>query len=510
MRRLFPLLLVAGFAAGDHLDEVSQTRYVGVPVAITAMAAGDAYIPAVLTQRSDPRGFWRSVLLDFNTKDQAKLKGDAVAQARLGGGVVIATRRSDELDLFELRYEGRRTRNIDHGSIPLKDLGSPTVLSMGSAGDVPVVVVAHVGGLYVASSRPRGRGHADLIARPGRSFTAATAPFQADRDSPVEIFAAGPDGLLQELQQEGAGFRALDEERWDAQGFVPRAMDGDGRQLLLAGQRGDRAVLVGFAEDRRVRFGRVRVRVPRTPSQIDLGKGSIDHVRILEGSLVAVAGAIDGRSWVGVVDCGPRPRVVHEAHLPGTGVLALGTNPARFGWSLAAGTRENSYHLLRLPGDKAAPRDWDPFPSDDPRPPVDRDPEPPVERVPDRPVPVEDDLPPPGGPEFDASLAVLPRVGVDARRGLDTEVVLVYLGLRPAEVTVRLVADNGQTVHFTRIALRRGQRVRFAVAEELRRRRMLDFDGYARIEGVPQRDLVVEALLLRSGERPEVVLPHWR
>jgi len=177
-------------------------------------------------------------------------------------------------------------------------------------------------------------------------------------------------------------------------------------------------------------------------------------------------------------------------------------NPARKGWSIAATEPEGSFHLLRVPGDPVLPRGWDPFAL--PVPP----PEPPA---PEPPAPEDEPLPPiEVGHEHDATFAILPRVEVDQRQAVDTEIVLIHLGKAPARIAVRLLADDGQLVSWIRVALEPGQRRKLSILDLLGRRRILNFDGYARVDGAAEADLIVDAVIRREGEAAEEIRPRWR
>jgi hypothetical protein len=449
--------------------------------------------------------------------DQGKLDGPALGMERYGGGIVYVWQQSGEMRALELRYESSgRTRPVDHGGFALGDLAHPRLLRIGSLRDGPLLVVAHDRGLALAAVEPRGRGRVDRIETVG--YVAATEPFPTGRDGRLALFAAAP-GRLAHIAQAGGGFALVAEHPIAAEkvaylhAFAPQAIAGDGTALWVGGAAADRALLLRF--DARELAARTAAAPVEPTAVLDLGRGTIDHVRLFErghqGSAdVAVAGTKDGRAWVGICEThGRAPTLAHDRFLSGTAVDALGVNPGRAGWSLAAATADGTVHLLRLPGDPALPRDWDPFaPAPVPAPVP-----PPVEETPAAEDPLEA-LPPAEAGGHAVPYAVLPRA--EATRGgeVDTEIVLVNLAREPAQVVLRFVDDDGRG-GFARVTVEAGKRRKVSVAEALFRRRfgrrvMEDFDGYVRVDGAPKDTLVVDALIRRAGQPPEEVRPHWR
>lgn len=490
MRRLGLLCLFASASLSDHLVEVASTQFVGSQVDIAAIAVGDGYIPSIISQREPGRGHWRSVTLGLASADQTKFDGVADGMDRHGGGVVLAIRQADEIKAIEFRYEGRSTRSIDQGTLALGGLANPRLLRIASLRDGPLLVVAHDGGLTLAAVKPRGRGRADLIPGPSDAV-AATSPFVAGRDGRLSIFVVGP-GRIVQLTQAGDAFAFATQQAFAADGLVPRAIAGEGKELWVAGEKAGRAMLLRFD-----------ARAPATPPvALDLGAGAVDQLLFLGPNELAVAGSKDGRAWVGVLAIGARPAVAHETHLKGVGVTALGGNPARKGWSLAAATPDGSVHLLRLPGDLALPRDWDPFAPPPPAP---------------VPVPVPEAEPPEAMPPVEVGgaghpCAVLPRAEAVRGGAVDTEIVLVNLGNARAQLVLRFIADEGRG-GFARVTVEPGKRAKVSLAETLFRRRMAGdsaFDGYVRIDGGDRDTLVVDAVIRREGAPSEEVRPHWR
>ena len=491
MRRLGLLCLFASATLADRVVEVAATQFVGSQVDIAAIAVADGYLPSILAQREQGNGHWRSVTLGLASPDQSKLRGAAAGMARHGGGVVVVTRDGAEMRALELRYEGRGTTSIDHGSFALGDLANPRLLRVASLRTGPLLVVAHDGGMSLAAVKPRGRGRVDLIPGPG-DVVAATHPFVAGRDGRLSIFAVGPGRILQ-LTQTGDAFAFATQQALAADGFVPRAIAGEGKELFVAGEKGGRATLLRFD-----------ARAPATPPvALDLGAGAAERLLFLGPSELAVAGVKDGRAWVGVLGIGPRPAIVHEAYLKGAGVSALGSNPARKGWSLCAATTDGTVYLLRLAGDPALPRDWDPFAA----PPVEAPPVPLPEPEPEFPP---EAMPPVEAGKAPPAVAILPRA--EAARGgvVDTEIVLINLGQHPAQIFLRFVADEGRG-GFTRVTVEPGKRMKVSLADALFRRRWTsDFNGYIRVDGGDREMLVVDAVIRRQGQPPEEVRPHWR
>ncbi len=495
MRRLGLLCLFASVTLADHMVEVASTQFVGSQIDIAAIAVGDGYLPSIISQREPGRGHWRSVTLGLASADQTKFDGVADGMDRHGGGVVLAIRQAAEIKAIEFRYEGRATRSIDQGSLPLGGLSNPRLLRVASLREGPLLVVAHDGGLTLGAVKPRGRGRTDVVPGPGDAV-AATHPFVAGRDGRLSIFVVGP-GRIVQLTQTGDAFAFATQQAFAVDGFVPRAIAGEGRELWVAGEKGGRAMLLRFD-----------ARAPATPPvALDLGAGAAEQLLFLGPSELAVAGSKDGRAWVGVLAIGPRPAVVHEAFLKGASVSALGGNPARKGWTLAAATPDGTVTLLRLPGDPGLPRDWDPFATPVPEPtPV---PVPVPEPVPE---PPPEAMPPVGAGGAPQACAVLPRAEAVRGGAVDTEIVLINLGNASAQLFLRFIADEGRG-GFARVTVEPGKRTKVSLAETLFRRRMATdtgFDGYVRIDGGDRDTLVVDAVIRRQGEPSEEVRPHWR
>jgi len=494
MRKLGLLCLFASASLADRLVEVSSTQFVGSQVDLAAIAVGnDGYLPSILSQRVQGTGHWRSVSLGLANVDQGKLDGPAVAMDRHGGGIVYVWLEGGAFRALGLVYEGRRTRSTDFGSVAVGGMVNPRVLAIASLRDGPLLVIAHDEGLTLVAMEPHGRGHADLIPTRGDAV-AATEPFVAGRDGRTSIIVVAPGRLLQ-LVQAGITFSLGAETALGPDGFIPHAVAAEGRELWVGGERGGHAMLL-----------HLEIGNPGAPGvPLDLGTGVVDHLRFLGPRELAAAGTKDGRAWVGVVTFGPRPGLAHEAYLKGTGVTALGTNPARKGWSLGVATPDGTVALLRVPGDPELPRDWDPFSVAPP-------PEPPPVPVP-VPGPAAqpaEELPPveaAGGRH--RSLAVLPRAQAARGGTVDTEILLVNLGEQRAEVFLRFIPDGGRA-SFTRVTIEPGQRTKVSLAKSLFRRLVGDFDGYVRIDGGDRDTLVVDAVIRRQGEPPEEVSPHWR
>jgi hypothetical protein len=498
MRRLGFLCLFASASLSDPLVEVASTQFVGSQVDLAAIAVGDGYIPSVISQREPGRGHWRSMTLGLASADQTKFDGVASGMDRHGGGVLLAIRQGDELKAIEFRYEGRETRSIDQGTLPLGGLANARLLRVASLRDGPLLVVAHDGGLTLGAVKPRGRGRTDVIPGPFDAV-AASEPFALGRDGRLSIFVVAPGRIIQ-LTQAADAFAFAAQQAFVADGFVPRAIAGEGMELWVAGEKAGRATLLRFD--------------PRSlvtpPVALDLGAGVAEKLRFLGPNELAVAGSKDGRAWVGVLALGRRPAVVHEAYLKGALVTALATNPARKGWTLAAATPDSSVHLLRLRADAALPRDWDPF-APPPAPQAPQvpipEPEPPPEAMP----PVEVKGGGGGGGGHQPASAVLPRAEAVRGGAADTEIILINLGGARMQLHLRFVADEGRG-GFARVTVEPGKRTKVSIAQTLFQHRWAggDFDGYVRIEGGDRDCLVVDAVIRRQGQPPEEVRPHWR
>ncbi len=496
MRRLGLLCLLASASPGDQLVELASTQFVGSQEDIAAIAVTNGYLPSIISQREVNRGHWRSVSLGLATVDQTKFDGVAEGMDRHGGMAVLVIRQGEEVKVIEFHYDGRTTHSTELGTLSVGGLFHARLLRVASLRDGVSLVLAHDGGITVAAARPRGRGRADLIAVPGDAI-AATYPFVAGRDGRLSIFAVAP-GRLVQIQQTGDAFALAAQHAFAVDGFVPKAIAAEGKELWVAGERAGRATLL-----------RLDARSPAAPPvAMDLGAGAAERLLFVGPSELAVAGTKEGRAYVGVVAIGARPAIVHEAYLKGVGVAALGGNPARKGWTLAAATPDGSVHVLRLPGDPGLPRDWDPFaPPPEPAPvplpaPL---PEPAPEAPPEALPPLE------AGPGGAAGCAILPRAEAVRGGAVDTEIVLVNLGQRPQQLFLRFVADEGRG-GFARVTVEPGKRRKVSVGQTLFQRRWAggDFDGYVRVDGGDRDALVVDAVIRRQGEPPEDVRPHWR
>jgi hypothetical protein len=516
MRQFLLLPLLAGLCwAGPPLQEISATRYVGVSRGIEPIAVGEDFLPALLSQRADPRGHFRIPDLGLGTIDEARLRGDAAAIGRYGGGVVLATSHGGKLGFSELRYEGPRIRNVDHGDFSVADLRDWRVLHLGEGDGAPLAVISHKTGLLIVSVRRNGHRTA-LLARPRGQVLAATGPL-GTREGRT-IFAIDSALRVLELRRQRDAWVLARETQLHAPGFSPRAIAGTPRQLWIGGVAQGRGMLL-YVDPASLRGRRVPKAIPkevagalRTPVVPDakhqFARGSIDLVRPLGAGRLVLGGVKDGRAWIGVGSGGRRFQLEHEGYPAGTRIEALAVNPARRGWSIAVGMSDMFVRLFRIPGDEALPRNWDPFPEPAPEPPAE---EPPEEIPVPVPAPADPGHARPGAGVL--STAILPRVACDNRRGEDTEIVLVYLGAAAARVRVGFVADTGRALHAATAVLKPGQRLTLSTSGQLARLGVPSFTGYVRIEGIPRRDLIVEGLATgRSvrGTRQEVLPAHWR
>jgi hypothetical protein len=522
MRQLMLLLLLAGLCwAGPQLQEIAATRYVGVSRGIEPIAVGDNFLPALLSQRADPRGHFRIPDLGLDTVDEARLRGDAAAIGRYGGGVVLATSRGGKLSFLELRYEGRSVRSVDHGAFSVADLKDWRVLHLGAGDGTPLVVIGHSTGLLIVNVARRGQRSA-LFARPRGQVLAATGPVRTREGR--TIFAIDSGLKVLQFGEKGDSWVLVREVELRAPGFTPRTIAAGPREIWIGGVAQGRGMLLNVSPAS-LQKRRVPRRIPKEiagaldaplapDATFPFAAGSIDHVRLLEAGRLVLAGVKDGRAWLGVASGGRRLQLEHEGYPAGTRIDALGVNPARRGWSIAVGMSDMFVRLFRIPGDEALPRNWDPFPEPPPaeEPPVEEPPEEIPEEIPGPvPVPVDPGHARPGGGIL--TTAILPRVACDNRRGEDTEIVLVYVGAAAARVRVGFVADTGRALHAATAVLQPGQKLTISTSAQLAKLGVPSFTGYVRIEGIPRRDLIVEGLTTaRSirGARQEVLPAHWR
>ncbi len=509
MRIPMVALLLLSPALADPLIQISQEVYVGEARGVDALAAGDGHLPALIEQRPPGVGHLRILSHRGEYYDGSRLRESAVGLFRHGSGVLMATASGKAITLREMKFQSGRLGGTDAGSESLAGLRNWRTLAMGSLREGPVLVLAHDAGLTVAGPRAGGKGFSSLIARPGVNVIASTPPYFLDRDDRADIVVATDDSRLLHLDGSGSGFAFREEYAYAVPGLLPRAMVGEGRELWIAGTRGGRATLVALSAGGGKRTPWIPVPVLVTKFEVtastDYGMGSLDLVQVLDAQHLLVGGTRDGRAWIAVVERDRRASIHHEKFLPGTAVVAMGSNPSRTGWSIAAGSNDMTFTVLRIPGDAELPRDWTPFPPPETAPTEPAAPEPPLH--PADPAVVDGCGQPPGA---QAISAIFPRVSLDARRSLDTEFVLIYLGVRPAKVTLRLTNDTGQLFYSREVVMRRGQRVRLSLAQELAQQRQGSFDGYATVEGCEQRDLVVEAVRLAGAAAPEPLPAHWR
>ncbi len=514
MRSLLPVLLLLGSAAADPLVLISQEVYVGEARGVDALAAGDGHLPSLIEQRGPGIGQLRILSPGGDYLDGSRLRETAIGLVRHGAGIVMGTASDKAISLIEMKFQGDRLTSGDAGKESLAGLRNWRTLAMGSMREGPVLVLAHDAGVTVAGPRPGGRGFSSLIARPGVKAIAATTPYMLDRDEKSDIVVATDDSRLLHLDGGAGGFAFREEYAYAAPGLLPRAMAGEGRDLWIAGSKGGRATLVLLSAGGGKRTPWIPVPILGSKFEVmavvDYGAGSLDHVQVLDAQHVLVGGTRDGRAWIGVVERDRRASVHFEKSLAGTAVIAMGSNPSRSGWSIAAGSNDMTFTLLRIPGDPELPRGWNPFPAQEPEPTPTPTPAPGPPTHPKEPIPVDGCGHAREGAAPEPTSAIFPRVSFDSRRSLDTEFVLVFLGARPTKVTLKLTNDTGQLFYSREFVLRRGQRVRLTLAQELAQQRQAAFDGYATVEGCEQRDLVVEALRLAGAAAPEPLPAHWR
>jgi len=469
-----------------------------VTTGISAVTAGEGAFPAVQTSLDRRGGHIRFVDLSLKTVYQANLSGAPLGVGRLGGGIVAASLDRGVISFLAYEYAGTQVRTAPMGQLNVEDLQDPRLLRLVTSRSMPLAIIGHANGLVVTSLKPHSRGTVDLIARPGRRYFAASGPFLGDADQRLDIYAVGEDSRLLQLDQDAAHWRIAREVRYLAPGFRAHALAGVRGRLFLGGTAGGEAQVLSFDAVRLRPFKvpkeiRRLIRTGVRPeATIALGSGSVDRMEVLDKDRLVLAGTKDGRAWVAVLRTGRRPVVESEISLPGTGVITLGLNPQRKGWSIAAGTRERGVYLLRIPGDEALPRGSSPWPLPKPAP----QPEPaPIHRI----------------PGTAANLAILPRITVDARSRLETEIVMVYLGQGRRIARVDFLSNAGRSVYSTTVRLTPWGRVKISVLRELHRLGVASFDGYARISGCPRADLIVEGISRRGPDAAaEVLRIHWR
>jgi len=503
MRCASLILLFAGLTLGqESLKEVAHIQYDGPVTGICAVAAGEGYLPFILTRRREGPGQLRAVDLSLDRLFESKLSGVPLGMGRLGGGALLATLERATISFRAFEYRGTRPTMIPFAGLSVEALQDPRLLRLATVQTTPLAIIGHANGLMVASLKPRGRGTTDLIARPGRRYFAASDPFLGDADQRLDIYAASENGRLLQLDQDASHWRVAKDVRYSAPGFHAHALAGVRGRLFLGGSAGGEAQVLFFDTIRLRPFKvpkelRRLIRVAVRPDDtIALGTGEVDRMEVLDKDRLVLAGVKEGRAWVAVLRTGSPPTVEYEITLPGTGVSALGLNPKRKGWSIAAGTRERAVYLLRIPGDEALPANWSPWPLPQSGPPTAPAPQTPLRRI----------------PGASATVAILPRIAIDARTGFETEIVMVYLGRTRRIVRVDYLSNTGRSVHSTVVRLTPWRRVRISVLRELGRHGVSSFDGYVRISGCPRAELVVEGVMRRGGPSgsAEVLRIHWR
>ncbi len=526
MRRIALLLpLLASLSlAGPALQIVGERDDVGTVRGIAAIAIGEGYLPYFFTLRQKVSGHVRVINLDMGTRSEGKLRGSIpVGIVRLGDAVVLASDVRGEITFASHRYSGGRLRPRQLGSVNVAGVAGHRVLRLTGTTTSPVLISATRTGLRIAT--PRSRKAADVQELKLGGVVAAVTP--------IYRTSRGVNAIAGVTMQEKVFRAELHNGRWtlaalrlaNCGGFKARAAVALGGRLVFAGTWRGRASLAAIDLGAIRRAGRNPLRqlipVPVSAS-VDLGAGDASHLAVLDGSHLAVAGTKSGRAWAAVVNADRGLRLTHETFMRGTRIDGLAVNPARKGWTMAVQNEQMRQYLLRHPRDPALPRNWDPFPRQDPEPYPEPDkpdrpdpghgqpqPVPPRPQPQPVPTPVDPGDTRPVEAPGRLRLAILPRVAVDTRARIDTQIVLINLGARRVRATIRFVGNNGRVLTSITMRLRGGERLTVSALEKLKAAGVTSFDGWIRIDGCSRRDTVIDATRTSRGTSAPLTV-HWR
>ena len=505
--------MLGSLALSAPLREISRSNYVGSVHSTAILPVNGQHVLAVLSQRDGVRAHLRLHDPRLESLYQERLRGRPVGLVTHGSTVYACNYYNGKIETVGFTARGSRivtSRWADCDVAALRDVRG---LSWASTTAGPVLVLSHRGGLAVVTLRARGAPLMTLIARPGRRYIAATAPFRFNRDGNDDILAVDRTGIVLRIQQNGSSWEIAREMRIDDVGFEPRTILGRRGEFWVGGHTRGAGRLHRFSwrARRTHRVGPIVIEDKggklRPAASYNTGPGSVDTMSWCGRDLLAIGGKKNTRGWVALLDHQKALKVTSEWWLRGTQCTHVAGNPHRAGWSVYAATLEKNVAMARVAGDREFPRDWNPF-RPDPKP---------------EPNPTDPDVIPDPGNGSDAnpddghtqpapgaarSVAVVPTVTVDQRRNEDTELVLIAMN-RTSRVTLRLIADSGRTLHTRTIRVRRDRRVRLSMAAELRQLGVPSFSGYLRLDGGSRGDLIVDAVQRTAG-RGENLRVHWR
>jgi len=488
MRTLLAAALLAALVHAEPLVEIARARLPAAPAGLASLRVRRAHVPLAVLDGRRREASLALLGADGAVVATERLDGRPLGVVTIGNSCQLALARGGDVSLHYVAVAGRSLRVTSYGAAPAGAWRGLRPLGMTGRRGRATLVCAHDGGL-VLLSRPRRDVTWTEVVRSGRRWRSISGFFDAGGDRGEDLYVLDDDRRVLHLEadREGGDLRAARDFAFRDDGVAVRAVAGAPGQLWMGGARRGRATLLRFDPDAP---GEIRIRKledlfkdpdrgTRRPEQVvTLGADDVDRLEVFDDLLV-VCGTQGGRAWI---HAGSRRIGVERGSastLSGARVTAVCVNPSRSGWSLAAATDDGAVHLLRLPGDAAAPD------------------------VPD--VPAD---PEPGRPSAsEPRLAYFPRVVADARAGLDTVFYLVYLGEGRTRLRITFFDGAGTRLAARALVLERGERARVSVAEAVREP---SFDGYAVVSGCARRDLVAEGVLRRGRGRTRVLQPSWR
>jgi len=507
MRRILPILMLASVVQAQQIVEVARIKLRANATVVAPIGTGDWRLPLVVVGIARQR----SQLLLYRPNGTVIYRGewsaDAVGAGHLGGSAYVCSLGRGVATLLQVRMAGGAPSPTVFGTERLRALTNPRLLAITSRKGRPALVIGFDGGVLVSSPASGGRGASRLLSRPGRRFVGAAQVIDADGDKRMDLFLLAQGGRLVRAEaNERDELVLVQDYPYKHDGVVVNTIAATPGRVWLGGERQGNGMLLAFDPQSRPVLRKFRdilkddSTAMRAPVEIiNIGAGQVHYIAV-HNSMLVVGGSRQGRALVTVVTGRHRHRAFSSHLLSGRRITAFCTNPTRQGWGVAAATDDGTLHLLRLVGDQARPRDWDPAgsgpgASPKPRPGPERRPEPVAGR---------------GKRVEDQSTAYFLRVEADTRRGLDTSFLLLYLGARPRRIEVGFYRSDGQLVVSSRQVLRRGELSKVVLGDLLKRSGLAEFTGYAVVRGSARADVVVEGAVWRGAGSVEPLRPFWR
>lgn len=499
MRMLLSILLATAPVLAHELVKVTVRRPGGTVVAVAPLTSSAGNFPLCVVHT--PRHRYRLIGYGLDGVEfyNAGLSTTPLGMRNIGGTVYLAQRSRKTVSTLRIRMLRGVVAPSVGGAEELTLDAKFLRIIRGSGGSGPLLVFGHHRDMVhlVDPGKYRNRVHLGRA----HTFLGCTDRFDADNDRRPDLMLLTGGGRLVRLEAHDriGALHTHQDYPYRTEGVVATSIAAAGDQVWIGGSRNGKAALLLFDPNAVpaihkfkdiFRGSRSGGRDPR--SQYEFGRGTIDGIEILDAKHLVVAGTRAGSPWIAVVTRTGRVTVVDEAVLSGKKITAFCVNPKRIGWTVAAGTDDGRLHILRSPGDRKATRQ-----SPTPRP------------VPD-PVPVPGAGRKGTGTAHVATVAYFPRIEADTRRGLNTMLYLLYIGARPARLTVRYYDASGRLVAQRAITARRNTRTKLSLVETLRDNRIPDLDGWAVVTGCDRGDLVASGLLYRGTANPEPLRPFWR